>query len=481
MRLRPWQAEIIHAIYDTPTRRAIISLGRKNGKTALTAMLILAHLVGPEARRNGHIFSAAQSRDQAGIVFDLAAKMVRVSPDLSEHVVVRDTAKQLFSPLTGVTYRALSADATTAYGLSPALVIHDELGQVVGPRSALYDALETASGAQADPLSIIISTQAATDADLLSTLIDDARAGHDPKTKLFLFAAEAQDDIGAEPTWHKANPALGDFRSLEEFREAADRAQRMPAFEAAFRNLYLNQRVAAEAHFLTPSVWEACAGRPDRTLLRQAKLRGGLDLSGARDLTALVLTASDPAGAVHVYPWFWAPADGVRERSQADRVPYDLWARDGLLELTPGASVDYAFVARRIAQLSADYRIESIAFDRWRISDLKRELDALGCRVALVEHGQGFRDMAPALDRLEGLALNARLRHGGHPILTWCAANAVATLDAAGNRKLDKAKATGRIDGLVALAMAVSGPKDRAPAFPYHERGIRRIDMRASL
>lgn len=481
MRVRPWQADIIRAIYDTPTRRAIVSLGRKNGKTALTAMLILAHLVGPEARRNGHIFSAAQSRDQAAIVFDLAAKMARLSPDLAEHVIVRDTAKQLVSPLTGVTYRALSADATTAYGLSPSLVIHDELGQVVGPRSALYDALETASGAQVDPLSIIISTQAATDADLLSTLIDDASGKHDPKTKLFLFAADPKDELADEATWRKANPALGDFRSLEEFREAADRAQRLPAFEAAFRNLYLNQRVAAEAHFLTPSVWESCARKPDPALLRHAKLSAGLDLSGTTDLTALVLTATDAKGDVHIWPYFWAPADGLRERSQADRVPYDLWARDGLLTLTPGASIDYAWVAARIAQLAADYRIERIRFDRWRIADLKRELDRAGCRVPLEEHGQGYRDMAPALDRLEGLALNGRLRHGNHPILTWCAANAVATMDPAGNRKLDKAKATGRIDGLVALAMALSGPKSDAPSFPYHERGIRTLDLRASL
>jgi phage terminase large subunit-like protein len=143
--------------------------------------------------------------------------------------------------------------------------------------------------------------------------------------------------------------------------------------------------------------------------------------------------------------------------------------------------VDYAWVAARIAQLAADYHIERIRFDRWAIKDLKHELGRIGCRVPLEEHGQGYRDMAPALTRLEGLALNGRLRHGNHPILTWCAANAVATMDPAGNRKLDKVKATGRIDGLVALAMAVSGPKDNTPAFPYHDRGIRTLNLGASL
>ena len=478
--MREWQREIIRGIYDTPTRRAIISLGRKNGKTALTAMLVLAHLVGPEAKRNAQIFSAAQSREQASIVFALAAKMVRMSPDLSSHVVVRDTAKQLFSPLTGVLYRALSADATTAYGLSPAFVIHDELGQVRGPRSELYDALETACGAQDEPLSIIISTQAPTDADLLSTLIDDARMAHDPATKLYMHEVEVEDDAYDERMWRKANPALGDFRSIEEFRESAHRAKRLPAFESAFRNLYLNQRVAADKHFLSPDVWRRCGDAPDMGVLESQPVYCGLDLSGHLDLTALVLVAKDREGIVHVVPYFWAPKDGLKERADRDRAPYDLWARDGLIELTPGKRVDYAFVARRLAELSGRYRIKAVRYDRWKIEELKRELSDIGCTVPLEPHGQGYKDMSPAIDTLEGLAVDAMIRHGMHPILTWCASNAVAVQDAAGNRKVDKSKATGRIDGLVALIMALA-KKPQDVEFPYHARGIRSIDLRAGL
>ena len=192
--LRDWQKDIIRKIYDTPTRRAIITMGRKNGKTSMIAMLLLVHLVGPAAKNNAQIYSAAQSRDQASIVFSLAAKMVRMSPDLSQHVVIRDTIKELLCTLNGVRYRALSAEATTAYGLSPVLAIHDELGQVVGPQSPLYDALETAMGAHEEPLSIIIRTQAPTDADLLSTLIDDAQTSGDPETKLVVYAADMEDD-----------------------------------------------------------------------------------------------------------------------------------------------------------------------------------------------------------------------------------------------------------------------------------------------
>jgi phage terminase large subunit-like protein len=232
--LRPWQRKIIRGIYNRPKRRVIITFGRKNRKTSLAAFLLLAHLCGPVHRRNSHLFSAAQSRDQASILFGLAAKMVRMSPGLKEVVAVRDTAKQLFCAELGTLYRALSAEATTAYGLSPVFVVHDELGQVRGPRSELYDELETAQGAQENPLAIIISTQAPTDADLLSKLIDDALNAADPSTVVFTFAADPDDDPWDKQTWEKANPALGDFRSLEDMNKLANKAKRLPSFESAF-------------------------------------------------------------------------------------------------------------------------------------------------------------------------------------------------------------------------------------------------------
>jgi phage terminase large subunit-like protein len=464
--LREWQREIIRGIYDTPTRRAIVSFARKSGKTALTAMLLLAHLVGPEQRRNAQIFSAAQSRDQASIVFGLAAKMVRMSRELNELVVVRDSAKQLFCPGSGVTYRALSADATTAYGLSPVLVIHDELGQVRGPRSELYDALETAMGAQAAPLSIVISTQAPTDADLLSVLIDDAKAAHDPTTKLFLYAADMDDDPWTEATWRKANPALGDFRSLDDMRQQAERAKRLPAFEAAFRNLCLNQRIAVENHFLMPEVWKLNAGEPDSAAFDDNPVYAGLDLSARQDLTALVLVAKDATGVVHVRPEFWAPAGGLRERAERDRVPYDLWRDQGHLVSTPGNSVDYGFVAKRVAEIRGSCDLRAVRYDRWRINDFQRELAAIGCDVPLEPHGQGWKDMSPALETLSALAVDGKLRHGDHPILKFCAACAVVEKDAAGNIKVAKNRSTGRVDGIVALAMAVAGLTQTAPPEP---------------
>jgi phage terminase large subunit-like protein len=455
VRLRPWQREIIIGIYDTPTRRAIISFGRKNAKTTLSALLLLLHLCGPEARANSQLFSAAQSRDQAALLFSLAAKVARLSPDLRQYVVIRDTAKQLACPELGTLYRALSADASTAYGLSPVFVVHDELGQVKGPRSDLYEALETAAGAQESPLSIVISTQSPTDADLLSVLIDDAKTGADPKVKLWMWSAPEDADPFAEETIRQANPAFGDFLNATEVLDQAQSAKRMPAREAAYRNLVLNQRINTVTPFISRAVWESCSGEVDEEAFRENAWIG-LDLSARNDLTALVMVGKDVDGVWHARAEFFAPETGVRDRSHRDRVPYDVWARDGFLTLTSGGSVAYEEVARRLCELCDDFPVTEIAFDRWRMDVLKAELARMGVDLPMRPWGQGFKDMTPALDCLEHALVTGALRHGGNPVLRMCAANAVVTRDPAGNRKLDKAKATGRIDGLVALAMAMA-------------------------
>lgn len=467
--LSPKQKRWLRRIYDTPTRRFILSMARKQGKTAFAACLLLLHLAGPEARHNSQLYSAAQSRDQAAILFSLAAKMVRLSPDLSKYVVIRDTAKQLFCPELGTLYRALSADASTAYGLSPVFVVHDELGQVRGPRSELFEALETATGAQEEPLSVIISTQAPTDADLLSMLIDDAQRGEDPRTKVVLYSADETLDPFSDEAIRQAAPHFDLFMNKQEVRDQAHAAQRMPSREAAYRNLVLNQRVNVSNPFVSRNVWASCGGEVDPEVFKGRPVYLGLDLSARNDLTAAVAVAKDDDGVWHVQSTFWTPESGLVERAHRDRAPYDQWAKQGLLQTTPGASIDYAMVAEWLVEFSEAHDVAVINFDRWRMDVLQAELSRLDVELPLEPFGQGFKDMTPALDALEAELLNGNLRHEMHPVLTMCAANAVVTRDSAGNRKLDKAKATGRIDGLVALAMAIGGgaaaQSERKPSF----------------
>jgi phage terminase large subunit-like protein len=461
VKLYDWQKREIERIYDNPvgTRRAILSFGRKNGKTTFAACLLLAHLCGPPAKGkpNSQLFSAAQSRDQAAIIFSLAAKMVRMNPILSQAVTVRETAKELICPELGTRYRALSADATTAFGLSPAMVIHDELGQVRGPRSPLYEALETATGAQADPLSIVISTQAPTDADLMSVLIDDALAGHDPHTVVSLYTAPPELEPFDENTIRLANPAFGTFLSAKEVLAMAKDAQRMPAREAEYRNLILNQRIEVSNPFVAPAVWNACGGPVGS--LESIPVYGGLDLSEAADLTALVLIGKRD-GKWRVQPTFWLPSEGLSEKSVADRVPYDMWARQGYLETTPGRSISYEFVASYLRDVFRRYDVRKLGFDRWNFKHLLPWLVKAGMseqfvKEHFVEFGQGMQSMSPALRDLEQVLLEGELAHGNHPVLTMRVANTVIAVDDAGNRKPSKRKSTGRIDGMIALAMAV--------------------------
>jgi len=451
--LDDFQKKFIIDVYDNPnsTRTAILSIARKNGKTGLIAALLLAHLVGPEAVLNSNLQSGARSRDQASQVFNYASKMVMLSPKLSQIVRIIPSGKRLIGLPMNTTYQALSADAKTAHGGSPIFALLDEVGQVKGSRDDFIDAITTSQGAYDNPLLIAISTQAAEDGDLLSIWIDDAIKSEDPHTVCHVYSAPDDAQLTDEAGWVSANPAMGTFRSKEDIRVNADKASRMPSFENTFRNLYLNQRVSTVSPFVSRDVW--LSGKRDVLDFGDAPVWAGLDLSARTDLTALVLICY-VNNEWQIKPYFWTPKTGLAERARRDRQPYDVWVNQGFMRTTEGATVDYGFVAKDICEILLGLNIQSIAYDRWRIDILNKELDNIGVELPLIEYGQGFKDMSVAIDSLEAELLNGRIVHGGHPVLTMCAANAVTQKDPAGNRKLDKSKATGRIDGMVALAMA---------------------------
>lgn len=472
LKLLEFQKQFIREIYDNKagTSRAYLSIGRKNGKSALISCLVLAHLVGPEARLNSQIISGARSREQAALVFKLAQKMIYLSPELKKVTHITPSQKMITGKLMNVEYRAISAEAGTAHGLSPVLAILDEVGQIKGPHDDFVEAITTSQGAHDNPLLIAISTQAATDNDLFSRWLDDAETSGDVRIVSHVYSAPADCDIMDREAWLAANPAMGEFRSIADIEDLAARADRLPSEENSFRWLYLNQRIEATAPFISKSIWEACA-KPVAGLEDGAVIYGGLDLSEVSDLTALVLVSPVEESLIapvsvqwHVHPTFWLPGRGLRERAKADRVPYDDWHKAGFLETTDGPTVDYEFVAARLFGVSQRYDLRKIAFDRWNWRHLKPWLLKAGFTEAQLEGdaavfepmGQGFQSMSPALRDLESAVLTERLVHGGHPVLTMCAGNAVVQMDPAGNRKLAKHKSRGRIDGMVALAMAMS-------------------------
>ena len=472
-KVRPWQRQFLETVYAMdgerrPVRTAVLSMPRKNGKTGLAAGLALCHLAGPEAEARGQVYSAANDRAQAALIYNEMAAIIEKVPFLDDRISLRRHAKEMEDlGGTGSVYAALSADVPGKHGLSPSFVVYDELGQAT--KRDLFDALDTAMGARADPLMLVISTQAPDDLAPMSELIDyglRVTAGEidDPSFHLTHYAAPEDADPWSPETWALSNPALGDFRSLDDVARQASQAQRIPSKEAAFRNLILNQRVAAETRFLPLSEWKAC-GAPVTPDLDGKSCWLALDMAATRDLTALVAVFPHDDGSIDAVSWFYLPGDGLADRGERDRVPYTVWRDQGALTATPGAATDPRFIAATVAQLCSRFKVQALAYDRWRIETFKMALADEGVTdLDMVEHGQGYRDMAPAVDVLERVVAERKLRHGNNPILTWCVSNAVVTTDPAGNRKLDKSRATGRIDGAVALAMALHAMEMRPEA-----------------
>lgn len=476
MVLRPWQREIIDAIYGRQTaegrrrvRTAVLSVARKNGKSAFAAGLALCHLLGPESERRGQVYSAAADRDQAALIFNEMVAFIDAEPRFAERVNIQRFAKVIEDLPTGSIYKALSADANTKHGFSASFIIYDELAQA--PNRHLYDVLTTSTAARAEPLTVVISTQSADDLHVMSELVDyglqvQSGAVDDASFHLTLYEAPDGCDLLDEAAWRLANPALGDFRSLDELRTAAQQASRLPAREPAFRNPYLNQRIDAAEHFIPPAEWLACNGPVDPEALRGRPCFGGLDLGSTRDLTSLALIFPDDGGAV--LSWNWCPAERLPEREDVDRVPYRTWAKEGLIEPAGAKATDKRAVVTRLAEITAAYDVRAIAFDRWQIKELERLMAEEGITLPLREFGQGFKDMGPAVSALEERILNRRLRHGGNPLLLWAISNVRISSDAAGNRKMDKDRARDRIDPAVALAMA-AGIAAREPEVREYE------------
>jgi len=481
--LRPWQKKIIIRVYSPVdenglriVRKAILSMGKKNGKTPLIAAMALCHLIGPEAKRNEQMNSAAFERDQAGIVYKYMANMINADEDLKKLTIIRTTKKEIEGRYTGSIYKALSAEAKSKHGISPAFLAFDELAQF-GADRVFYDTLTQGFGAHDEPMLWIISTQAEDDLAVLSQEIDYAlKSKDDPSVVLFFYTTPSEDEDGNETdlmdreSWKLSNPALDDFLSLKDMESKARTAVDMPTSEPGFRNLRLNQRVASSSRFMSPALWKKNGAAPNPDALAKGRIMAGLDLSQKNDLSALVLDAFYE-GEHNIFPFFWRPLDNIQAAEKKDRVPYVLWHKQGLLEAKPGEVIDFRYIAEKVFEIHMLYGISQLNYDRYFIKDLILILNSLGCdthikdkeepktdkSLCIFDHGQGTKSMTPAITYLEDAFIEKRVRHGNNPILTMCAANAKTLDDATKGKRFEKDKSTGKIDGLVAMTMAMNG------------------------
>jgi phage terminase large subunit-like protein len=454
--LEPWQRQYVRALFaeqdgKRKVRTSLLALPRKNGKSTLAAGVALRCLMEDEP--GAEVYSCAASRDQARLVFDTAKIAVEQSPVLRQHLKVYRNA--IVREATHATYKALSAEAGIQHGLSAHAVIFDELH--VSNRE-MWEVMISSQGARRNPLTVALTTAGH---DRKSVCWDvwkyaegvESGAIKDDTFLPMIFAAPVDADWKSETVWAKANPNLGVSVKLDFLRGECARAVEMPTYENTFRQLYLNQWTEQDQRWLRMDHW-AQGNEPCPVDLSGRECWAGLDLATTYDTTALVLLFPLEDGRYWVEPRFWIPDENMHARVRRDKVPYDVWAKQGHLQMTPGNVTDYDRVRADINALAKRYQIRGLAIDRWNATQLATQLQGDG--LSVVGFGQGYGSMSAPAKQLEGLVVGGKILHGGHPTLTWQAGNVAIQSDYAGNIKPRKnGDRTKRIDGIVSLVMAI--------------------------
>jgi phage terminase large subunit-like protein len=479
--LLPWQEKIIRDIFGTVKgngcrqyNTAYIEIPKKNGKSELAAAVAL-YLLFADDEPGAEIYSAAADRDQAAIVFNVAAEMVRMSPALMKRCRILDSVRRIVVYKTASFYRVLSADVKNKHGFNVHGVIFDELH--AQPNRELYDVLTEGTGdARRQPLWFIITTAGIDRNSICWEVHEKARqilngTREDPSFYPVIYGLDDEENWEDEGNWYRVNPSLGTVIDIEKVQAAFNEAKQNVARENNFRRLRLNQWVKQSMRWMKLDKWDASAGIVDPDKLRGRNCYAGLDLSSTIDLTAFGMVFPDDDGTYDVLMHFWIPEDTMIEKEKRDRVPYSRWVREGYVTATPGDVIDYKFVQSDIEEYAETYDIREIAFDRWGATKIQQDLTDAG--FTMVQFGQGFASMSPPTKELMTLVLGLKLRHGGNPVLRWNIDNLVVRQDPAGNLKPDKEKSTQKIDGAVALIMALDRATRHADTGSvYDDRGI---------
>ena len=482
--LLPWQDKIVRDIFGTlkpngyrQYNTAYVEIPKKQGKSELAAAIAL-YLTCGDGEYGAEVYGCAADRQQASIVFDVAVEMINQCPALKKRCKILASQKRIvYLPLKSF-YQVLSAESYTKHGLNVHGVIFDELH--AQPNRALYDVMLTGSGdARKQPLYFLITT-AGTDRNSICYEVHnkakDIMKGkrHDPTFYPVIYGIEDEDDWTDEKNWYKANPSLDITVDIDKIRAAFNNAKENPAEENLFRQLRLNQWVKQSIRWMPMDKWSLCSYPVDKERLKGRICYGGLDLSSTTDITAFVLVfpPEDEEGKYEILPFFWLPEETLELRVRRDHVPYDTWKAKGLIMTTEGNVVHYGFIEKFIEELGTQYNIKEIAYDRWGAVQMVQNLEGMG--FTIVPFGQGYKDMSPPTKELMKLVLEKRIAHGGNEVLEWMVDNIFIKTDPAGNIKPDKEKSTEKIDGAIAMIMAL----DRAirnngqQESVYNDRGI---------
>lgn len=491
--LEPWQAnDIVRPLFGWKRRdgtrryrRCYVWVPRKNGKTELAAGIALLMLLG-DAEPGGQVYSIASELKQARLVFEKATAMVGKSATLSADLVCLKPS--IFCPSLRASFMPLSGKAEGKHGLSASGLIGDEIHEWAS--GELYQFIHDSEGARRQPLEFLISTAGKKGGygeiawDECQKIINGTNK--DPETLIVIYAAGPDDDWTSPAVWAKANPNLGVSKKLEYMEAECRRARQLPHLENGFKQYQLNIWTEQAVRWLPIDGlddmgrrfgWDHCVGpvpwQDMEAVLAGKRCFGGLDLSSTSDLSALIwwFPVQDGLTTPAVLARFFKPADLLREHSIKDKLPYERWAQEGALVATPGNVVDYAFIQDQIYRDAERFQLAfagdtrepgegGLAIDRWNATETSVKLEQEGIPVVLF--GQGFASMSAPAKELERLTLCNGFHHGGHPVLRRHAQVVAVRSDPAGNIKPDKSKTTERIDGVVALCMALGiAAKDR--------------------
>ena len=460
-----WQEQIIRDIFGTlkpngyrQFNTAYIEIPKKMGKSELAAAVALLLCCG-DGEERAEVYGCAADRQQASIVFEVAADMVRMSPALSKRVKILSATKRIVFQPTNSFYQVLSAEAYSKHGFNIHGVVFDELH--TQPNRKLFDVMTKGSGdARTQPLYFLITTAGSDTKSICyethqkaKDLLEGRKV--DPTFYPVIYGADESDDWTDPKVWKKANPSLGITVGIDKVKAACESAKQNPAEENTFRQLRLNQWVKQAVRWMPMDKWDKCAFAVNEEDLLGRVCYGGLDLSSSIDITAFVLVFPPEVedDKYVVLPYFWLPEETLNLRVNRDHVPYDVWEKQGYLKTTEGNVVHYGFIEKFIEELGEKYNIREIAFDRWGAVQMVQNLEGMGFTV--VPFGQGFKDMSPPTKELMKLTLEEKVAHGGHPVLRWMMDNIFIRTDPAGNIKPDKEKSTEKIDGAVATIMAL--------------------------
>lgn len=461
----PWQRRALRDAFgwknksDGSRKYRLIwnAVPRKNGKTTLAGGVGL-YLTFADREPGAKVFSAATEKDQAALVYDTAVAMVKASPDLSDRCEI--FKRSLYVRKTHAVWRVLSGHPKKS-GLNPSGVIFDEVHEQADRK--LWDILRTAMGARKQPMTWAATTAGFDEQSICFELHELARRVRDgvidvPTLLPVIYEADEKDDWTSEATHRKANPNYGVSVKADFMVAECETAMKTPAYQNSFKRFHLNIWTRQNELWMPRDRWDACRSPFPRGPLAGQICFGGLDLSSTEDLAAWVkvfpvLDADSGLFHFFIHPRFWLPKANIRKKQDLDGVPYQLWAQQGFLELTEGDYVDYDFIRRGIVRDGELYEVKEIAVDRWNAAQIITQLTGDG--FTMVPFGQGFASMAGPTKQLMDTVLKRTLHHGGNPILDWQASNVAVQTDAAGNWKPNKAASKKRIDGMVALVMAL--------------------------